>query len=77
MHWIRMPQSDPLQDEQERLFSSRTVGHGSLSGCIFIIDLDRQLVIVMARRHTGIRYGEWSSRLFQTVVDSMVTEEAP
>jgi CubicO group peptidase (beta-lactamase class C family) len=77
MHWIRMPRSEPSQDEQGRLFSSRTVGHGSLSGCIFIIDLDRQLVIAMARRHTGIRYGEWSSRFFQTVVDSMVTEEAP
>jgi CubicO group peptidase (beta-lactamase class C family) len=55
----------------DQLFSPRAVGHGSLSSSIFLIDLDRDLVIVQVRKQAGERYGEWSSKFFEAVVDSM------
>jgi hypothetical protein len=74
MHWIRRsrasaPPNSVLPEDQ--LFSGRTIGHGSLSGCIFVIDLDRQLVITQVRRQTGPRYAEWSAKFFETVGDAL------
>ena len=59
-----------------RGFSERTVGHGSFSGCIFIIDLENDLVITQVRAKTGERHGEWSQRFFETaaqVVDRNIS----
>jgi CubicO group peptidase (beta-lactamase class C family) len=74
LHWIRhLKTSAPPNSnhDEDQLFSAQTVGHGSLSGCIFIVDLNRQIVITQARRHTGPRYGEWSARFLQAIADVM------
>lgn len=49
MHWIRHTRpgrpADSMRPE-DQLFSPHTIGHGSFSACIFLIDLDRDLTIV-------------------------------
>ncbi len=67
LHWIRRlkpnaPDNSIRASDQE--FSIHTLGHGSLSGCMFLIDLDQQLVITQVRQQTGVRYAEWSAKLF-------------
>ena len=56
---------------EDLLFSPRTVGHGSLSSCMFQVDLERGLVIAQVRKHAGPRYGEWSARFLQAVAESL------
>lgn len=78
MHWIRPLKSDAPSGSkraQDLLFSARTVGHGSLSGCMFVIDLDQQLVITQIRRQCGPRYGEWSARFFNTISGAIVNDD--
>ncbi len=70
LHWIRhaKPEAPPNSKcPADLLFSPRTVGHGSFSGCIFVVDLEQQLIITQVRKHSGPRSGEWSPRFFQTV----------
>lgn len=55
-------------------YSDRTVGHGSFSGCLFTIDLDRQLVVVQVRGNRGERHGDWSQKLF-AAASRVVVEE--
>jgi hypothetical protein len=77
MHWIRNLKADAAANSKQikdQLFSIHTVGHGSLSGCVFMIDLDQQLVVTQVRRQTGPRYAEWSARFFQTVADVMAND---
>lgn len=79
LHWIRRvkanaPPTSKRSDDQ--LFSIHTVGHGSLSGCVFIIDLDQQLVITQVRRQTGPRYAEWSAKFFQTIANTISENKA-
>jgi len=79
LHWIRRlnPAAPPNSKRAEdQLFSTGTVGHGSFSGCIFIIDLEQQLVITQVRRQNGPRYGEWSSRFLQTVAEAVKADPA-
>ncbi len=76
LHWVRhlkpgAPRNSTRPEDQ--LFSTRSVGHGSFSGCIFFIDLEQNLVIAQARRRSGPRRGEWSARFFQTVADAIQT----
>jgi len=78
MHWERRlrPGAPPNSDRPEdRLFSLQTVRHGSFSGCIFVVDLDQQIVVVQARRRGGPRSGEWSARLFQTIAEAVANDE--
>jgi CubicO group peptidase (beta-lactamase class C family) len=49
----------------------RTIGHGSLSSTIFLVDLDRDLVVVQLRRAGGPEFAEWSSRFFKVVLDAV------
>jgi hypothetical protein len=87
LHWIRRLKADaPAQSKrvEDFLFSPFTVGHGSLSGCILMIDLDQGLVVTQVRRRCGLRYGEWSARFFETIADALSsgsgdisTREAP
>ncbi len=70
LHWLRHPKPDAepgSQGPDDTLFSSQTVGHGSFSGCIFLIDLQQQIVIAQVRQRQGPRNSEWSARFFQTV----------
>jgi CubicO group peptidase (beta-lactamase class C family) len=75
LHWIRRlkPNAPPGSTHKaDQLFSVHTVGHGSLSGCIFIIDLDHELVIAQVRRRPGPRYAEWSGRFFEAVAEEVI-----
>lgn len=70
LHWIRhaKPGAPPNSKRAEdRLFSPRTVGHGSFSGCIFVVDPEQQLVITQVRKRSGPRSGEWLARFFQAI----------
>jgi CubicO group peptidase (beta-lactamase class C family) len=75
LHWVRhrKPGASPnsLRPE-DLLFSPRTVGHGSFSGCIFVVDPERQLVITQVRKNSGARGAEWSARFFQTIAAAIV-----
>ena len=59
---------------QDLILSQRTIGHGSLTGCMFLIDLDRDLVIVQVRRRLGARHGEWSTKFLQAIADSVIDQ---
>ena len=74
LHWARKVKPDSPRNSlqpEDQIFSLNTVGHGSFSGCIFMIDLEQDLVIAQARRQTGPRWDEWSIRLFQAIAESM------
>ena len=74
LHWIRRLKADAaakLEASRGSAIQRPTVGHGSLSGCIFMIDLDQQLIITQVRRQIGPRYGEWSGRFFQTIANAI------
>lgn len=79
LHWIRRlktgapPNSNKVENQ---LFSIHTIGHGSLSGCVFMIDLDQQLVITQVRRRTGPRYAAWSAKFFQTIAGTIKPSKA-
>jgi CubicO group peptidase (beta-lactamase class C family) len=79
LHWIRRlrtaaaPNSNRAEDQ---ILSMHTVGHGSLSGCMFVIDLDQQLIIAQVRRQTGSRYAEWSAKFYQAIADAMTNDNA-
>lgn len=78
LHWVyhRHPGAavDSL-DPEDLLFSPRTVGHGSLSGCMLVVDLDRKLVIAQARRQFKEADNEWYSKFFQVVAEALGEEK--
>ena len=56
LHWIRHLKPGAPTDSkraEDLLFSPRTLGHGSFSGCIFVVDPERQLVITQVRKQSG------------------------
>jgi CubicO group peptidase (beta-lactamase class C family) len=55
MHWMKG-------------LGSRTIGHGSLSSTIFLVDLDHDLIVVQLRRQAGPGFNEWSAKFFQAVL---------
>ena len=55
------------KNPEDLLFSPRTIGHGSFSGCILVVDLKEQLVIVQVRRKFGKTDSVWWTRFFQTI----------
>lgn len=70
IHWMRhLKDGAPAGSKRpgDLLFGPRTLGHGSFSGCIFLVDPDAQLVVTQVRKQSGPRSGEWSRRFFQTV----------
>lgn len=74
MHWmqhVRPGRPPDSKRPEDLLFSSHTIGHGSFSACIFLIDLDRDLIIVQVRKQAATRYDQWSSQFFQAIVDSV------
>jgi CubicO group peptidase (beta-lactamase class C family) len=70
LQWIRhLKPGAPAdsKDPNDLLFSPRTVGHGSFSGCIMVVDLDQGLVIVQVRRKFADADNAWWTRFFQTI----------
>ncbi len=77
LHWIRHRRSGiDLTDDQkeELLFGPRTLGHGSFSGCVFVVDPEQQLVITQVRRNKGPRHAEWSPKFFQAIADTIAAD---
>jgi CubicO group peptidase (beta-lactamase class C family) len=74
MRWIRHRKPDAAADSdkpEDFLFSQQTVGHGSFSGCILVVDLEQQLVIAQVRRKFGDADSEWWNRFFQTIAEAI------
>lgn len=70
LHWIRHAKPGASRNSrraEDLLFSTSTVGHGSFSGCVFVVDPEQQLVITQVRKQSGPRSAEWSARFFQTI----------
>jgi CubicO group peptidase (beta-lactamase class C family) len=74
IHWVRhLKPGAPRGSKrpEDLLFSPRTLGHGSFSGCVFVVDPDQQLVITQVRKQSGPRSAEWSAKFFQTIAAAM------
>jgi CubicO group peptidase (beta-lactamase class C family) len=74
LHWIRHAKPGSPKNSkraEDLLFSPRTLGHGSFSGCIFVVDLERQFVITQVRKRSGPRSAEWPPRFFQTIAAAL------
>ena len=70
IHWQRHLKPGVPRDskrDEDLLFGPNTLGHGSFSGCIFLVDPDLELVVVQVRKQSGPRSAEWSPRFFQTI----------
>jgi len=79
LHWIRHVKPGASRNSkraEDLLFSPRTVGHGSFSGCVLVVDPEQQLVITQARRRSGPRSAEWSARFFQTIAATVEDDTA-
>jgi len=70
LHWRRHLKPGAPRDstrDEDLLFGPHTLGHGSFSGCIFLVDPDQELVVTQVRKRSGPRSNEWSPRFFRTV----------
>ncbi len=70
LQWIRHLKPDAPTDSknpEDLLFSPQTIGHGSFSGCIMVVDLQQNLVIVQVRRKFADEDNAWWKRFFQTI----------
>lgn len=75
MHWNRAVKAGApahSKNPEDWIFSPRAVGHGSFSGCLFVCDLERDLLVVQSRRASGPRHGEWANKLFQTAAECVI-----
>ena len=72
IHWQRHLKPGVPRDskrDEDLLFGPKTLGHGSFSGCIFLVDPDLELVVVQVRKQSGVRSAEWSPQFFQTIAN--------
>ena len=79
MHWIRHSKPGAKAGStrpEDLIFSPHTVGHGSLSSCIIMVDLDQGLVVTQVRKTAGPRFAEWSLMFFQAIAYGVVAESA-
>ncbi len=70
LQWIRQLKPGVAADSknpEDQLFSTQTIGHGSFSGSIMVVDLEQQLVIVQVRRKFADADSAWWTRFFQTI----------
>lgn len=77
LHWIRIRNSKSAPEakgSESLLFSERTLGHGSFSGCILVIDPVQQLIIAQVRKNSGLRHGEWSQRFYEAIAAAIDDE---
>ena len=74
LHFMRHLKADAAAGSkraEDLLFGPRTVGHGSFSSCVFLVDPDAELIVTQVRKQSGPRHGEWSQRFFQTIAAAM------
>jgi CubicO group peptidase (beta-lactamase class C family) len=77
IHWVRHLKAGAPRGSkrpEDLLFSPRTLGHGSFSGCVFVVDPEQQLIITQVRKQSGPRSAEWSAKFFQTIAAAMKNE---
>jgi CubicO group peptidase (beta-lactamase class C family) len=70
IHWQRHLKPGASRDskrDEDLLFGPHTLGHGSFSGCVFLVDPDQELVVVQVRKRSGPRSAEWSPKFFRTI----------
>jgi CubicO group peptidase (beta-lactamase class C family) len=74
-HWMQVlrPAAGSTQPTQP-ILGPHVLGHGALSGCMLMADLDRELVIVQSRRQLGPRHAEWQPKFLQAVMDNLSDE---
>ncbi|MCK5739192.1 serine hydrolase, partial [bacterium] len=65
----RRKEKDPNSNAAPYVLTGNLVGHGSASGCIFLADLEHDLVISQARRTGGIKHDVYYRKLLETVED--------
>lgn len=78
MHWMRHLRPGALTGSmrpEDAIFSDRLLGHGSLTSCILLADLKKDLVVVQVRRQAGDRFGDWAPQFFQAIVEGMATPQ--
>ncbi len=74
LHWVRHRKPGSAKDSmrpEDQLYGTHTVGHGSFSGCIFVVDLDQKLVIVQVRKKYSSKDDDWYYRFFQMVAEAI------
>ena len=74
MHWmhpLKPGAHRDIADPKDWVLGPHTIGHGSLSSCMLMVDLDRDVTIVQIRKTAGPRYGEWSAKFLQAIVQSV------
>ncbi|HMP80689.1 MAG TPA: serine hydrolase domain-containing protein, partial [Pirellulaceae bacterium] len=59
---------------EDLCFGPNTIGHGSFSGSIFVVDPDQQLIITQSRRAYRDADNEWFYRFFQVVAEAIKPE---
>jgi CubicO group peptidase (beta-lactamase class C family) len=72
LHWLQ--HNRPVEEKGakgEPLFSAHTLGHGSFSGCILLVDMERDLIIVQSRKTGGPRAAEWAAKFYAAVADGL------
>jgi hypothetical protein len=70
IHWKRHLKPGASRDsksDEDLLFGPSTLGHGSFSGCIFLVDPDQELVVVQVCKRSGPRSAAWSPKFFQMI----------
>jgi CubicO group peptidase (beta-lactamase class C family) len=70
MHRVRHRRPGAAKDSmkpEDQLYGPRTIGHGSFSGCIFVVDPDQQLIVTQVRKEFGSADNDWYIRFFQTI----------
>ena len=63
IRWVR----ENKDDEGNPMFSSRTLGHGSFSHSVFLIDLDRNIVVAQVREKSTKADAKWYPQFLKVV----------
>jgi len=74
MHWMRQLKPGAAansHDPKDLILSPNTIGHGSFSSSMLLVDLDRDLIIVQIRSRGGPRFMDWSTQFLQTIVEAV------
>ena len=65
------PPSSREPEQKDVILGPRTIGHGSATSCILRVDLNHDLIITQIRRTAGPKYGEYATKFFTAIADSL------
>ena len=69
MHTLKPTAREGSTSPSDWILGEHTIGHGSLTACVLLIDLDHDLVITQIRRQAGPKHAEWFPTFLQTIAD--------